>query len=148
FEVIGTPGGVTVVEDYAHNAGKVTALVRTAVELVGADHVHVVFQPHLFSRTRDFAEGFGAGLAAASDVVLLPIYGAREDPMPGVTSELVAKAVRRHNPKAQVEVEADRAAVVAGLVARSRPGDLVLIVGAGDVTTMAPLVLAALGAQP
>jgi UDP-N-acetylmuramate--alanine ligase len=148
FEVVGTAGGVTVVDDYAHNAGKVTALVGTAVDLVGADHVRVVFQPHLFSRTRDFADGFGAGLAAADDVVLLPIYGAREEPMPGVTSELVADAVRRHNPKAQVEVEGDRTRLVADLLARARPGDLVLIVGAGDVTSLAPQVLAGLGARP
>jgi len=145
FEVIGTAGGVTVVDDYAHNAGKVTALVHTAVGLVGSDRVRVIFQPHLYSRTRDFADGFGAGLAAADDVVLLPIYGAREEPMPGVTSELVADAVRRHNPKAQVDVETDRTELVRRLAERARPGDLVLVVGAGDVTTLAPEILAAIG---
>ena len=147
FEVIGTAHGVTVVDDYAHNAGKVTALVRTAVDLVGADRVHVVFQPHLYSRTRDFADGFGAGLAGASDVVLLPIYGAREEPMPGVSSELLAEAVRLHNPKAQVQVQTDRSDVVSGLVDRARPGDLMLVVGAGDVTTLAPELLNALEGQ-
>ena len=67
--------------------------------------------------------------------------------MPGVTSELLAEAVRLHNPRAQVQVQADRTEVVAGLVGRARPGDLMLVVGAGDVTTLAPELLNALEGQ-
>lgn len=145
FEVVGTVRGVTVVDDYAHNAGKVAALLSTAVRLVGADRVHVVFQPHLYSRTRDFADGFGAALAEADDVVLLEVYGAREGPIPGVTSALVADAVRAHNPRARVEVASDPGSVPAGLAARARAGDLVLVVGAGDVTRLAPRVVEELG---
>ncbi len=148
FEVLGTVRGVTVVDDYAHNAGKVAALVRTAADLVGTDRVHVVFQPHLYSRTRDFADGFGAGLAAAADVVVLPIYGAREQPMAGVTSELIVAAVRACNPNVQVEVETDRSRVVDAVVRRAAPGDLVLVVGAGDVTALGPRIIDALGRQP
>lgn len=147
FEVAGRVDGITVVDDYAHNPGKVTALMRTAVALVGAEHVRVVFQPHLYSRTRDFAAGFGAALALAGDVTVLEIYGAREDPVAGVTSELVAAEVRRANPGARVEVGPDLATLPAALADRSRPGDLLLTVGAGDVTALAPRLVAALAGR-
>lgn len=88
-------GGVTVVDDYAHNPGKVAAVVATAAEIAHArgGHLRVIFQPHLYSRTNDFATDFALALAAADDVVLLEIYGAREEPVPGVGSHLVADAL-------------------------------------------------------
>ena len=88
FEPKGTAAGVSVVDDYAHNPGKVAAVVGTAAELVGDGRLVVVFQPHLYSRTRDFAREFAAALAPADAVVLMEVYGAREDPIPGVSSEL------------------------------------------------------------
>ena len=84
FEPKGEAGGVVVVDDYAHNAGKVAAVVETAKALVGdTGRLVVVFQPHLYSRTRDFAAELGAGLAAADVVVVMDVYAAREDPLPG-----------------------------------------------------------------
>ncbi len=147
FEVVGEAGGVTVVDDYAHNPAKVAAVVSTAVAILrreGTGRLHVLFQPHLYSRTRDFAEELAEALAPADSVVLLEIYGAREDPMPGVTSELVATALRerRGHPDVLVEPSAERALTL--LAGRARRGDLVLTVGAGDVTALAPRVLAAL----
>jgi UDP-N-acetylmuramate--alanine ligase len=144
FEVKGTAGGVTVVDDYAHNPGKVRAVVETAAGLAGEGRLIVVFQPHLYSRTRDFAAEFGAALAPADTVLLMEVYGAREDPMPGVSSALVADAVSRTRPGADVEVVASWSAVAETVVARARPGDLVLTVGAGDVTMVGPEILRAL----
>ncbi|WP_270888979.1 UDP-N-acetylmuramate--L-alanine ligase [Pedococcus sp. 5OH_020] len=151
FELKGSAAGVSVVDDYAHNPGKVAAVVETAAQLVrsadGGGRLVVVFQPHLYSRTRDFARGFGAALAGADVVVLMEIYGAREDPVPGISSHLVADAVRHERADAVVDVVSSWSAVadvVAGLV---RDGDLVLTVGAGDVTMVGPEILRALGRE-
>jgi UDP-N-acetylmuramate--alanine ligase len=145
FEPKGSAAGVTVVDDYAHNPGKVAAVVGTGAQLVaGTGRLVVVFQPHLYSRTRDFAAEFGAALAPADTVVLMEIYGAREDPVPGVSSLLVADALRAAREDADVEVIASWSAVADAVAARVRPGDLVLTVGAGDVTMIGPEILRAL----
>jgi UDP-N-acetylmuramate--alanine ligase len=144
FEPKGSARGVAVVDDYGHNPGKVKAVVETAVALMaGRGRVVVVFQPHLYSRTRDFAAELGAGLAPADVVVLMDVYAAREDPVPGVTGQLVADAVAALG--AEVHYVPSWSAVaptVAGLV---RDGDLVLTVGAGDVTMIGPELLRLLG---
>lgn len=141
FETKGVVRGVTVVDDYAHNPGKVEAVVRTAKEIAGERRLVVVFQPHLYSRTRDFAAEFAAGLEPADEVVLLDIYGAREDPMPGVTSELIAEPLRAAGRSARVM---GREAAVGHVAALVGEGDLVLTVGAGDVTELGPAILEAL----
>ena len=97
FEVRGEVDGVTVVDDYAHNPAKVAAVVGTAADIVrraGHGSLRVVFQPHLYSRTRDFAAEFAAALAPADQVVLLDVYGAREQPVEGITSALVGDPLR------------------------------------------------------
>ena len=142
FETRGTVAGVTVVDDYAHNPGKVEAVIRAAREIAGRGRLHVIFQPHLYSRTRDFAEGFARGLEPADDVTLLGVYGAREDPIPGVGPELIATPLAAAGTSVQVR---DAQAAVTHVAAQARPGDLVLTVGAGDVTELAPRILAALG---
>jgi UDP-N-acetylmuramate--alanine ligase len=147
FEPRGRAGGVLVIDDYAHNPGKVAALVGTVADIVGPDRVHVVFQPHLYSRTRDGAAGFAAGLARAGDVVLLPVYGAREQPMEGVTSALIADRIPALDPDARVELVDDPAVAVAGIVERARPGDIVLVVGAGDVTRLCEPILSGLAVR-
>ncbi len=144
FETRGTAGGVRVVDDYAHNPGKVAAALQTARSVARTGRVVVVFQPHLFSRTRDFAEQFGAALGAADEVVVMDVYAAREDPVPGVTGALVAAAVPL--PAERVAFVPSWSAVAAEVVARVRPGDLLLTVGAGDVTLIGPEVLALLAA--
>ena len=147
FEVRGEVDGITVVDDYAHNPAKVAAVVGTAAEIVrrsGRGSLRVVFQPHLYSRTRDFAADFAAALAPADQVVLLEVYGAREQPMPGVTSALVGDPLRALPGERAVLVGASGEQAVAAVVEAARPGDLVLTVGAGDVTALAPLVVAAL----
>lgn len=142
FEPKGEAAGVVVVDDYAHNAGKVTAVVETAAGLVrGTGRLVVVFQPHLYSRTRDFAEQLGAGLSPADVVLVMDVYAAREDPIPGVSGALVADAVQRARAEVQVRYVpswGEMAGVAAALV---RPGDLLLTIGAGDVTMIGPEVL-------
>ena len=150
FEVRGEVGGVTVVDDYAHNAPKVAAVVSTAAEIVarsGRGALRVVFQPHLYSRTRDFAEGFAAALAPADHVVLLDVYGAREAPVEGVTSALVGDPLEALPGERRVVVGPSVEEAVAQVVSAAEPGDLVLTVGAGDVTRLGPLVLDGLRAR-
>ncbi len=142
FEPKGEAGGVVVVDDYAHNAGKVAAVVETAKALVGdSGRLVVVFQPHLYSRTRDFAAELGAGLSPADVVVLMDVYAAREDPVPGVSGRLVADAVTAARAETEVHYVPSWSDVAGRVAELARPGDLVLTVGAGDVTMIGPEVL-------
>jgi UDP-N-acetylmuramate--alanine ligase len=144
FEPKGRAAGVQVVDDYAHNPGKVAAVVATATQLVedaGSGRLVVVFQPHLYSRTRDFATELGASLAPADVVVVMDVYAAREDPEPGVSGRLVAEAVRAARADAEVHYVPSWAAVPGTVTGLVRPGDLLLTVGAGDVTMIGPEVL-------
>jgi len=138
FEERGRVGGVRVLDDYAHHPTEVAALLRAARQVVGDGRVVVLFQPHLFSRTRAFAEQFGAALDLADEVVVTAIYAAREDPDPEVTGELIAAAV----PTAgKARYSGDRLDAARAVAEFARPGDLVLTVGAGDVTTLGPVIL-------
>lgn len=149
FEVRGESAGVTVVDDYAHNAGKVAAVVRTAADIAArrGGRLHVAFQPHLYSRTRDFAQGFALGLAPADTVILLDVYGAREQPMEGISSELIAAPLRELPGERTVAVGGSFEEVAVALASAASSGDLVLTVGAGDVTELPAFVLRALGAR-
>jgi UDP-N-acetylmuramate--alanine ligase len=145
LEPKGDAGGVRVLDTYAHHPTELAADLHAAREIVrgdsGADvgRVIAVFQPHLYSRTRIFAAEFGAALGLADEAVVLDVYAAREDPEPGVTGKLVADAVPAGGRVHYVPDFADVPKVVAALAA---PGDLVLTMGAGDITRMGPLVLA------
>jgi UDP-N-acetylmuramate--alanine ligase len=140
FEFRGRAAGVAVYDDYAHHPSKVAAQLRAARQVVGGHgRVVVAFQPHLYSRTRDFAAQFGEALGLADEVVVLDVFGAREDPQPGVTGALVADAVPLPRDRVRfVPRWEDVPAVVAGVAA---PGDLVITMGAGDVTVLAPEIL-------
>lgn len=142
FEDRGTAAGVRVVDDYAHHPTEVTALLRAAREVAGDGRVLVLFQPHLYSRTAAFAEEFARALALADEVVVTDVYAAREDPVPGVSGATVTDAM----VGSRARFVADRYTAAAELAAEARPGDLVLTVGAGDVTELAPVVLEALRA--
>ena len=142
FEIKGEAAGVLVIDDYAHHPTKVAAVLRAVRGVSGRGRVLALFQPHLYSRTRFFAPEFGQALGLADEVVVLDVYGAREDPEPGVGGELVARAVPL--PAAVVAFEPDQAAAVRRLVERAAPGDVVLTLGAGDVTALGPVLLARL----
>lgn len=148
FELRGEVVGVRVFDDYAHNPPKVAAAVAAARQVAGAARVVVAFQPHLFTRTRDFAAQFGQALSGADIVAVLDVYAAREDPLPGVTGRLVADAV---GPPAQVTYleRPERVPEWAAQVARA--GDVVVTIGAGDITAQSAAVMGALAstaAQP
>ncbi|WP_413543638.1 UDP-N-acetylmuramate--L-alanine ligase [Citricoccus nitrophenolicus] len=144
FEYRGQSAGVRVFDDYAHHPTEVAAAIAAGRTVAGEHRLHVLFQPHLFSRTRDFAQGFAEALSAADGVRVLPVYPAREEPIPGVGSHLIAERVNAPLPGARVVPE-DAAAAVESLVAPVRPGDVILTMGAGDVTAQAGAVLEALG---
>jgi UDP-N-acetylmuramate--alanine ligase len=146
FHLRAEVAGVTVVDDYAHNPPKVAAALAAA-RLGPWKRVVAVFQPHLYSRTRLFAVEFGRALAAADLVVVTDVYAAREDPEPGVDGALVAGAARRARPDLDCVFEPDRAALAGRVAALVQPGDLVLTLGAGDITTLAD-ELAPLLARP
>lgn len=139
FEDRGERHGVRVVDDYAHHPTEVAALLAAARGVAAGGRVLVLFQPHLYSRTRTFAGEFAAALGAADLVVVTDVYAAREDPDPAVTGALVTDLM----PPGRGRFVADRREAAAVVGAAARPGDLVLTVGAGDVTELAPLVLAA-----
>ena len=144
YQVRGEAHGVTVVDDYAHNPAKVAAVIAAARER-GARRVLVLFQPHLYSRTRHSARALAQALAGADAVAVADVYPARERPVPGVDGKLVVDALvdaRPGMPAAWTPSIADGAAFLAR---RARPGDVVLTVGAGDVDGAVPLLLEALG---
>jgi UDP-N-acetylmuramate--alanine ligase len=146
FETKGVAAGVRVLDDYAHHPSEVAAVLRAVRGVSGEGKVLAVFQPHLYSRTRIFADDFGRALALADDVVVLDVYGAREDPEPGVTGDLVARAVPL--PPGRVAFEPDRAAALRRLADRATTGDVVLTLGAGDVTRLGPQLLELLAERP
>jgi UDP-N-acetylmuramate--alanine ligase len=142
FERLGTAQGVEVVDDYAHHPTELRATLVAAREAFPTRRIIAAFQPHLYSRTRDFAAEFGDALAAADVTFLADIYPAREQPMPGVTSQLIADAMaRRGLPPEWMGPRAQLAAALRGAV---REGDLVLTIGAGDITKTGPELLALL----
>lgn len=146
FEAKGEAGGVAVFDSYAHHPTELAADLRAARDVVasysGTGRVIAIFQPHLYSRTRFFADEFGAALGLADEVIVLDVYGAREDPEPGVSGAMVAGRVPL--PPERVVYAPDRSAVPALVAERARPGDIVLTMGAGDVTELGPQIVARL----
>ena len=136
----GEAAGVLVLDSYAHHPTELAADLRAAREIRPGGRVLAVFQPHLFSRTRIFAAELGAALGRADEAFVLDVYAAREDPEPGVTGRLVAQAV----PGGRARFMPDRADLPAAVANAARPGDLVLTMGAGDVTALGLPIVAAL----
>lgn len=146
FEFRGRAGSIRVYDDYAHHPTEVAATLRAARSVAGDGRVVVVFQPHLYSRTALFAAQFAAALGLADLVFVLDVYGAREDPVPGVTGALIADAIRADRVEAHfLPSLANAPAAVARLL---QGGDVVLTMGAGDVTLLGPELLAALADRP
>lgn len=153
FQLTGRENGVRVFDDYAHHPTEVRAVLSAAAELVAQEardgarsrpgRVIVVFQPHLYSRTATFATEFGAALSLADEVVVLDVYGAREEPLPGVNGALVASAVTK-----PVHYQPDMSRVGKQVGALARPGDVVITMGAGDVTMLGSQILDGLRARP
>ena len=143
FEVRGEAGGVQVVDDYSHHPAEVEALLATARE-TATGRVLVVFQPHLYSRTRHLAHELARALSAADAVCVTEIYAARETPVDGVTGKLIVDALAELRPGLAVGWTPSLEQAAAFAARRARPGDLVLTIGAGDVDRAAAFVLEAL----
>ena len=139
MELKGQVAGVRVYDSYAHHPNEIKGDLQAARSLAGEGRVVVAFQPHMVSRTRIFGHDMGVALGAADDVVVMDIYVAREDPEPGVSGANVAAAVPL-GPE-HVVFEPSWSSTAAHLVERARPGDIVLTLGAGDVTLLGPEVL-------
>jgi UDP-N-acetylmuramate--alanine ligase len=143
FERVGEEGDVLVVDDYAHHPTEISATLEAARSSFPDRRIVAVFQPHLYSRTRDFAEDFGAALAAADVTFVAEIYPAREQPIPGVTAQLVVDSARTAG--GDVHYLPVRDDVPAAVVASLRPGDVCLTLGAGDLNDAAREILHLLG---
>ena len=137
FDMVGEVDGVTVVDDYAHHPTEVRATLAAARAL-DFERVVVLFQPHRYSRTEALAGDFGDAFADADRVVFMDVYSAGEAPIPGVSGKTLVERLLGGHPRAQVAYLPHRGDVVAFLASRCRPGDLVLTMGAGDVTAVGP----------
>ena len=140
MELKGEVGGIRVYDSYAHHPREISGDLEAARSLAGPGRIVVAFQPHMVSRTRIFGAEMGQALGAADEVVVMDIYVAREDPEPGVTAALVSDAVPL--PADRVVLEPSWSATAEHLVDRALPGDVILTLGAGDVTLLGPSVLA------
>jgi UDP-N-acetylmuramate--alanine ligase len=134
MELKGEADGVQVIDSYAHHPTELAADLAAARDVAAGGRVIAIFQPHLFSRTRIFAAEFGAALALADEAIVLDVYAAREDPEPGVTGQLIVDAV----PGGHARFVLETARVAALIDAIAEPGDLVLTMGAGDITALGP----------
>ncbi len=139
FERLGEVGGVTVIDDYAHHPTEITATVSAARASFPGRRLLVAFQPHLFSRTRDFARDFARALSTADVVYLTEIYAARETPIAGVSSDLIVDALGAEHRR--LAWRGDRAALADALASDVRAGDVVITMGAGDITKTGPELL-------
>jgi UDP-N-acetylmuramate--alanine ligase len=142
FELRGVSGGVRVVDDYAHHPTEIRATIEAARQIAGDGRVVVIFQPHRYSRTAAFASQFSQALSLADDVTVLEVYSAGEDPIPGVSGRLIADRIDLSEDRARFEPSFADAAT--NIAARCRQGDLLLTLGAGDITMLAPSILQAL----
>lgn len=146
FDLVGESDGVTIVDDYAHHPTEVRATLHAA-QTCGYGRVWVVFQPHRYSRTEAFAREFGEAFEDADRLVLMDVYSAGEVPIPGISGKSVLDSVLDAHPRAQVAYLPHRADLEPYLRSRLVPGDLVMTMGAGDVTAVGPSLLAYLSAE-
>lgn len=142
FQIRGHARGVTVVDDYGHHPTEIRATLAAARECCQGK-VRVVFQPHRYTRTRDLLDEFGGAFGDADSVVVLPIYAASEEPLPGITAELLTSKIK--SPSAHYAP--DFAHAIAAVAAEAKDGDMVLTLGAGSVSQLGPQILAALDSR-
>jgi UDP-N-acetylmuramate--alanine ligase len=136
FDRVGAAGGVDVIDDYAHHPTELVATLEAARQAFPGRRLVAVFQPHLYSRTQLHGDAMGAALAAADLVVVTDVYAAREKAVPGVSGKSIADAARAAGSIAHFE--ADRQALGHSVASHLRSGDVVLTLGAGDITRVGP----------
>ena len=144
FDLVGEVADVTVVDDYAHHPTEIAATINAAAQL-GYNHVHVLFQPHRYSRAPLFThvlhDEFGSAFDAADSVTFMDVYPAGEAPVPGVSGKTFLNVVLDHDGHPQADFVPRRIDVVPHLLEKVQPGDLVITMGAGDVTAMGPQII-------
>jgi UDP-N-acetylmuramate--alanine ligase len=146
FQIKGAVRGITVVDDYGHHPTEILATLRAARD-AGYTRVHVLFQPHRFTRTRDLAPEFARAFADADTLHVLDIYPASEEPIPGVDAPTLVDAIlRTATVSGGVAYAESIPAAVSALVRTARPGDVILTLGAGSVSQASPMLLEALAA--
>ena len=139
FQLIGAPNNIRVYDDYAHHPTEVLNTLIAARTGVGDGRVVVCFQPHLYTRTRDFWRELARALEQADEAIVMDVCGDREDPIPGIDGAMVADAVTPGSAHVTYQPVWDEAAPTVARIAR--PGDLVITVGCGDVTKVAPKIV-------
>jgi UDP-N-acetylmuramate--alanine ligase len=139
FQLIGVPNNIRVYDDYAHHPTEVLNTLIAARTGAGAGRVVICFQPHLYTRTRDFWRELAHALEQADEAIVMDVCGDREDPIPGIDGAMVANAVTPGTAHVTYEPVWDEAAPTVARIAR--PGDLVITVGCGDVTKVAPKIV-------
>ena len=137
FEIKGVVNGITVIDDYGHHPTEIRATLETARIYAGSGRVFAVFQPHRYSRTQAFSSDFAKALSAADHTYLLEVYAASEQPIAGVTSSLISSKM----DKSQVSYEPSMPAVVDAVSRMATSGDLIITLGAGDVSALGPLII-------
>jgi UDP-N-acetylmuramate--alanine ligase len=141
FQRLGEARGVSVIDDYAHHPTEIAATLAAARSTFPGRRIIAAFQPHLYSRTKDFSNEFGAALSAADAIYLTEIYPAREQPIAGVDAGLIERAIG----KGKLAWRGERSALADALAAATRAGDVVITIGAGDITKTGPELLTRLG---
>lgn len=145
FQLLGVAAGVTIIDDYAHHPTEVEATLETARQAFAGKRLVIAFQPHLYTRTRAFAEEFGEMLVGADLVFVTEIYPAREQPITGVTAELIVDAARRFAGEDRVRYAKDLEDLTSQLRSALQDGDVFMTLGAGDITNVAHSLLDELG---
>jgi len=139
FQVRGKAAGVTVIDDYGHHPTEIRATLSAARQC-GFGKIHVLFQPHRYTRTRDLMDEFAAAFEQADSVFVLDIYAASEAPIEGITGEALARRIYEKR-RPSVSYTASFGQAVASAVAAAQPGDMILTLGAGSVSQLGPAIL-------
>ena len=135
FELVGTVHGIRVVDDYGHHPTEIQVTLAAARRFAGDGRLLVIFQPHRYSRTQAFAESFAKTLDAADQVIVLEIYAASEKPIQGVTSQLITEAMTKGRYIPNFIEVTDH------IINNAQPGDVIITLGAGDVSSLAPIIV-------
>ncbi|HBT95284.1 MAG TPA: UDP-N-acetylmuramate--L-alanine ligase [Coriobacteriia bacterium] len=140
FDRIGVSQGVTVIDDYGHHPTEVAATLKAASEL-GYNKIHVLFQPHRYSRTQVFLDDFASAFECADTVSIMEIYSAGEAPIPGVNGQALSDAIAQKSADKTVQFIKHRQDTVEAMAGLAKDGDMIITMGAGDVTVLAPMIL-------
>jgi UDP-N-acetylmuramate--alanine ligase len=145
FQLRGKAAGVSVIDDYGHHPTEIRATLAAARQC-GFHKIHVVFQPHRYTRTRDLMDEFAAAFVGADSLILLDIYAASEKPIEGITAEVLAERIWTSGHK-EVRYVASFAEAAQNAASSAQPGDMILTLGAGNVSHLGPLILEKLAAK-